>query len=105
MTATKEITSASVIKALDERKSLKAQIEEMNAKIEEMNAKIKELEASIENEIGQGTFHCNGYSITCLDKDTTRFDTTRFKAEQPEVYAEYCKTSTVHSFTVRELTK
>ena len=37
------------------------------------------------------------------DKDTTRFDTTRFKAEQPEVYAEYCKTSTVHSFTVREL--
>ena len=96
MTATKEITSASVIKALDERQSLKAQIEEMNAKI-------KELEASIESEIGQGTFHCNGYSITCLDKDTTRFDTTRFKAEQPEVYAEYCKTSTVHSFTVREL--
>lgn len=93
---TKEITSVSVIKALDERQSLKAQIEEMNAKI-------KELEASIESEIGQGTFHCNGYSISCLDKETTRFDTTRFKAEQPEVYAEYCKTSTVHSFTVREL--
>ena len=33
MTAIKEITSASVIKALDERQSLKAQIEEMNAKI------------------------------------------------------------------------
>lgn len=95
---TKNITSQSVIKALEERQVLKAQIEEMTAKI-------KELEASIESEIGQGTFHCNGYSVSCLDKETTRFDTTRFKAEQPEVYAEYCKTSTVHSFTVRELAK
>lgn len=94
----KEITSESVIGALNERQSLKAQIEEMTARI-------KELEASIEEEIGTGTFHCNGYSISCLDKETTRFDTTRFKAEQPEVYAEYCKTSTVHSFMVRELTK
>lgn len=94
----KEITSKTVIGALNERQSLKAQIEEMTARI-------KELEASIEEEIGQGTFHCNGFSVSCLDKDTTRFDTTRFKAEQPEVYAEYCKTSTVHSFTVRELTK
>lgn len=94
----KEITSESVIGALNERQSLKAQIEEMTARI-------KELEASIEEEIGTGTFHCNGFSVSCLDKETTRFDTTRFKAEQPEVYAEYCKTSTVHSFTVRELTK
>lgn len=93
---TKEITSESVIKALNERQNLKALIEEMNAKI-------KELEASIESEIGQGTFHCNGYSVSCLDKETTRFDTTRFKTEQPEVYAEYCKTSTVHSFIVKEL--
>lgn len=93
-----EITSKTVIGALNERQSLKAQIEEMNARI-------KELEASIEEEIGTGTFHCNGFSVSCLDKETTRFDTTRFKAEQPEVYAEYCKTSTVHSFTVRELTK
>lgn len=93
-----EITSKTVIGALNERQSLKAQIEEMTARI-------KELEASIEEEIGTGTFHCNGYSVSCLDKETTRFDTTRFKAEQPEVYAEYCKTSTVHSFTVRELTK
>lgn len=92
----KEITSSSVVKALNERQSLKAQIEEMTAKI-------KEIEAGIEAEIGQGTFHCNGYSISCLDKETTRFDTTKFKAEQPEVYKEYCKTSTVHSFTVREL--
>lgn len=94
----KEITSETVIGALNERQSLKAQIEEMTARI-------KELEASIEEEIGTGTFHCNGFSVSCLDKETTRFDTTRFKAEQPEVYAEYCKTSTVHSFTVRELTK
>lgn len=94
----KEITSESVIGALNERQSLKAQIEEMTARI-------KELEASIEEEIGTGTFHCNGFSVSCLDKETSRFDTTRFKAEQPEVYAEYCKTSTVHSFTVRELTK
>lgn len=94
----KEITSESVIGALNERQSLKAQIEEMTARI-------KELEASIEEEIGTGTFHCNGFSVSCLDKETTRFDTTRFKVEQPEVYAEYCKTSTVHSFTVRELTK
>lgn len=94
----KEITSETVIGALNERQSLKAQIEEMTARI-------KELEASIEEEIGTGTFHCNGFSISCLDKETTRFDTTRFKAEQPEVYAEYCKTSKVHSFTVRELTK
>lgn len=94
----KEITSETVIGALNERQSLKAQIEEMTARI-------KELEASIEEEIGTGTFHCNGYSVSCLDKETTRFDTTRFKAEQPEVYAEYCKTSTVHSFMVRELTK
>ena len=93
---TKEITSESVIKALNERQNLKALIEEMNAKI-------KELETSIENEIGHGTFHCNGYSVSCLDKETTRFDTTRFKTEQPEVYAEYCKTSTAHSFVVKEL--
>lgn len=93
-----EITSKTVIGALNERQSLKAQIEEMTARI-------KELEASIEEEIGTGTFHCNGFSVSCLDKETTRFDTTRFKAEQPEVYAEYCKTSKVHSFTVRELTK
>ena len=98
MTDVKEITSESVIGALNERQSLKA-------KIEEMTARIKELEASIEEEIGTGTFHCNGFSVSCLDKETTRFDTTRFKAEQPEVYAEYCKTSKVHSFTVRELTK
>ena len=98
MTDVKEITSESVIGTLNERQSLKAQIEEMTARI-------KELEASIESEIGTGTFHCNGFSVSCLDKETTRFDTTRFKAEQPEVYAEYCKTSTVHSFTVRELTK
>ena len=93
-----DVTSKTVIGALNERQSLKAQIEEMTVRI-------KELEASIEEEIGTGTFHCNGYSVSCLDKETIRFDTTRFKAEQPEVYAEYCKTSTVHSFTVRELTK
>lgn len=93
-----EITSETVIGALNERQSLKAQIEEMTARI-------KELEASIEEEIGTGTFHCNGFSVSCLDKEATRFDTTRFKAEQPEVYAEYCKTSKVHSFTVRELSK
>lgn len=91
-----EITSKTVIGALNERQSLKAQIEEMTTRI-------KELEASIEEEIGTGTFHCNGFSVSCLDKETTRFDTTRFKAEQPEVYAEYCKTSTVHSFVVKEL--
>ena len=67
----KEITSESVIGALNERQSLKAQIEEMTARI-------KELEASIESEIGTGTFHCNGFSVSCLDKETTRFDTTRF---------------------------
>lgn len=93
-----EITSKTVIGALNERQSLKAQIEEMTARI-------KELEASIEEEIGTGTFYCKGFSVSCLDKEATRFDTTRFKAEQPEVYAEYCKTSKVHSFTVRELTK
>lgn len=92
----KEIVSKSVSEKLEERQVLKTQIEEMNAKI-------KELEAGIEAEIGQGTFHCNGYSITCGDKETTRLDTTKFKTEQPDLYKSYCKTSTVHSFIVKEL--
>lgn len=96
MDSTKIITSAEVAEKLNQRQALKAQIEAMTAQI-------KEIEAGIEAEIGQGTFHCNGFSITCGDKETTRFDTTRFKAEQPDVYKAYCKTSTVHSFTVREL--
>lgn len=96
MDSTKIITSAEVAEKLNQRQALKAQIEAMTAQI-------KELEASIEKVTGCGTFHCNGFSITCGDKESTRFDTTRFKAEQPDVYKAYCKTSTVHSFTVREL--
>ena len=95
MTA-KEITSANVIKGLAKRQELKSQIEAMTATI-------KALEAEIEAELGEGCFHCAGYSVTCGDKETTRFDTTRFKTEQPDVYKEYCKTSTVHSFVVKEL--
>lgn len=92
----KEIVSKSVSEKLEERQVLKAQVEEMTARI-------KELEAGIETEIGQGTFHCNGYSITCGDKETTRFDTTKFKTEQPDLYKSYCKTSTIHSFMVKAL--
>lgn len=96
MKSIEEITSLSVVEALTKRQMLKAQMEEMAARV-------KELEAGIEAELGNGCFHCNGYSITCGDKETTRFDTTKFKAEEPELYKAYCKTSTVHSFTVREL--
>lgn len=91
-----EITDETVISALKERQNLKANVEAITERI-------KEIEANIEQAIGFGTFHCAGYSITCGDKETTRFDTTKFKAEQPEVYKAYCKTSTVHSFSVREL--
>lgn len=92
----KVIQSVTVSKGLEERQSLKA-------KIDEMNARIKEIESDIENEIGQGVFHCDGYSITNMVKETSRFDTTRFKAEKPELYKEYCKVSEVKSFVVKTL--
>jgi predicted phage-related endonuclease len=92
----KEIADVKVVKLVSARMALKAQIEEMSTRI-------KEMEAEIEEKIGQGCFHVGGYSVSCGDREQSRFDTAKFKSEYPEVYASYCKTSTNHFFTVKEL--
>ena len=76
---------------------------ELKAQIEALTEKVKECEVSIEEELGEGRFHLGGYSVTCGDREQSRFDTTSFKKDNPEVYAAYCKTSKSHFFMAKEI--
>ena len=78
------------------RQSIKAQIEELTKKQ-------KEIDGEIESNLGLGTHHVDGFSVIILDKDTTRFDSTKFKAENPDLYKSYTKSLVVHSFTIKDL--
>lgn len=87
----------SLLRSIEERQALKAQAEELDARR-------KELDAIIEGLAGYGTTSVAGrWSVTVCDYDEERFDSTRFKKENPELAAKYLKPAKRHQFKIQEL--
>lgn len=82
------------------------QINNRMKKISDLDAEIKRLQAlrdSVADEVKEAmTTDCietDAFKITYKDVTTNRFDSKAFRAEYPDVYKEYCKTSTCKRFT------
>ena len=68
-----------------------------------LDARIKSIEQSIKMRMGMCTSgSCGRFSITWKDETRTTIDTKRLRAEQPETYAMYAKTSTSRPFKIKE---
>ena len=46
---------------------------------------------------------CDGYKVTWKPTPTTRFDSKKFKEDDPETYDKYCKTTESRRFAVRKV--
>lgn len=82
------------------------QINNRMKKISDLDAEIKRLQAlrdSVADEVKEAmtgeSIETDAFKVTYKDVTTNRFDSKAFKAEYPDVYKEYCKTSTCKRFT------
>ena len=82
------------------------QINNRMKKISDLDAEIKRLQAlrdSVADEVKEAmtgeVIETDAFKVTYKDVTTNRFDSKAFKAEYPDVYKEYCKTSTCKRFT------
>lgn len=83
-----------------------ALIEERQRKKDEIDAldeERKALDARIEELSGPGTNHHGTYSVTVQDIVEERFDSTRFKKENPELAAKYTDKKPKHVFRIQIL--
>ena len=82
------------------------QINNRMKKIADLDAEIKRLQAlrdSVADEVKEAmtgeVIETDAYKITYKDVTSNRFDSKAFKAEYPDIYTAYCKTSTCKRFT------
>ena len=82
------------------------QINNRMKKISDLDAEIKRLQAlrdSVADEVKEAmtgeVIETDAYKITYKDVTSNRFDSKAFKAEYPDIYTAYCKTSTCKRFT------
>ena len=75
-------------------------------KIADLDSQIKALQAqrdALADEVKEAmtgeSIETDAFKVTYKDVTTNRFDSKAFKAEYPDVYKEYCKTSTCKRFT------
>lgn len=85
----------------NEIKAKAAELKELKAMQEELAAEISAIEDEIKQAMGdQEQIIAGGYKITWKQVTSSRFDSTAFKKANPELAAQYTKTTTTRRFTV-----
>lgn len=74
-------------------------IADLDAEIKRLQQQRDEIADEIKNAMTTDTIETAAYKVTYKDVTSTRFDSKAFKAEYPDIYKEYCKTSTCKRFT------
>ena len=78
-----------------------AELKELKAMQEELAAEISAIEDEIKAAMGaQEQIIAGGYKITWKAVTSSRFDSTAFKKANPELAAQYTKTTTTRRFTI-----
>lgn len=72
----------------------------MKAESDYLDEQRKAMDAQIEVALGQGLHHVGAWSITVQDTTEDRFDSTRFRKDNPEMAAAYTKSASKHIFKI-----
>jgi len=87
--------------SINEIKAKAAELKELKAMQEELAAEISAIEDEIKAAMGdQEQIIAGGYKITWKAVTSSRFDSSAFKKANPELAAQYTKTTTTRRFTV-----
>lgn len=87
--------------SINEIKAKAAELKELKAMQEELAAEISAIEDEIKAAMGdQEQIIAGGYKITWKAVTSSRFDSTAFKKANPELAAQYTKTTTTRRFTI-----
>lgn len=85
----------------NELKAKAAELKELKAMQEELAAEISAIEDEIKAAMGdQEQIIAGGYKITWKAVTSSRFDSSAFKKANPELAAQYTKTTTTRRFTI-----
>ncbi len=87
----------SALELIQARSDLKQQIKELTEKCNEFENKLKD--TLKESEIGT----VDKYKVTWKTTETNRFDSKRFRIEQPALYEKYITKSNTRRFDIREI--
>lgn len=80
-----------------------AQLMTLKERQKHLKGEIDALENSIKEEMGEcENAESEGYIVTWKSYSADRFDSKRFKAEHPDLYADYINTSVSRRFNVKE---
>lgn len=75
--------------------------QELTALIDKMEKERSAIDQKIKLEMQDAAYGiAEPYRVSWVSSDTTRLDTKRLKAEQPDIYNQYSKTTTSRRFTV-----
>lgn len=87
--------------SINEIKAKAAELKELKAMQEELAAEISAIEDEIKAAMGdQEQIIAGGYKITWKAATSSRFDSSAFKKANPELAAQYTKTTTTRRFTI-----
>ena len=87
--------------SINEIKAKAAELKELKALREELDAEIAAIEDEIKATMGeQEQIIAGGYKITWKAVTSSRFDSSAFKKANPELAAQYTKTTTTRRFTI-----
>ena len=83
---------------------LTSMILELKSKQKELQTMQKEYENQVKDLMGDAVYaYSNHASITWKESVSKRFDTTRFKKENPDIYEKYVKESKTRRFLIKEM--
>lgn len=87
--------------SINEIKSKAEDLKELKAMREELDAEIAAIEDEIKQEMGdKETLIAGAFKITWKAITSSRFDSTAFKKANPELAAQFTKTTTTRRFTI-----
>ena len=87
--------------SINEIKSKAEELKELKAMREELDAEIAAIEDEIKQEMGdKETLIAGAFKITWKAITSSRFDSTAFKKANPELAAQYTKTTTTRRFCI-----
>ena len=87
--------------SINEIKAKAAELKELKALREELDAEIAAIEDEIKATMGeQEQITAGAFKITWKAVTSSRFDSTAFKKANPELAAQYTKTTTIRRFSI-----
>ena len=85
----------------NELKTKAAELKELKAMREELDAEIASIEEEIKQEMGdKETMIAGAFKITWKAVTSSRFDSSAFKKANPELAAQFTKTTTIRRFSI-----